>query len=180
MEKIVEEELQANEINNKLVINLGTFFYFIRIKLNIMDFFYNLGTSELARISWANHKVNLCIRTAVAKHKHLNSNILILNAYVARIKWTIELNKVFANAKCCLRSENSTKWGVNIPYAKKEMTLKIYKKGLFDSLNTADKLPVSIDFINSYLKILKPAYLVNIYLRRNSSSIAEVIPAVLN
>ena len=32
--------------------------------------------------------------------------------------------------------------------------------------------------INSYLKILKPAYLVNICLQRNTSSIAEVIPAI--
>ena len=37
---------------------------------------------------------------------------------------------------------------------------------------------VSIYVINSYLKILKPAYLVNICLQRNTSSIAEVIPAI--
>jgi len=106
LEKIVEEEeLQADEINNKLVINLGTLTLdtFIGIRLNIMYFFYNLGSSELARISCANHKVNLCIRTALAKHKPINSNIRSLNAYVARIKRTIELNKVFANAKCRLR-----------------------------------------------------------------------------
>ena len=64
-----------------------------------MYFFYNLGSSELARISCANHKVNLCIRTALAKHKPLNSNIRSLNAYVARIKRSTELNKVFADAE---------------------------------------------------------------------------------
>jgi hypothetical protein len=60
-----------------------------------------------------------------------------------------------------------------------ESLKKAYTKGLFDSLEPANKLPVSIDVINSYLKILKPAYLVNIYLQRNSSCIAEVIPPVL-
>jgi hypothetical protein len=60
-----------------------------------------------------------------------------------------------------------------------ESLKKAYTKGLFDSLEPANKLPVSIDVINSYLKILKPAYLVNIYLQRNSSCIAEVIPLVL-
>ena len=44
------------------------------------------------------------------------SNIRSLNAYVARVKRTIELNNVFANAKC-RRLENSTRWGINIPYA---------------------------------------------------------------
>jgi len=141
-----------------------------------MYFFYNLGSSELARISCANHKVNLCIRTALAKHKPINSNIRSLNAYVARIKRTIELNKVFANAKCRLRLENSTRWGST--FLMLERLKKAYTKGLFDSLEPANKLPVSIEVINSYLKILKPAYLVNIYLQRNSSCIAEVIPAV--
>jgi hypothetical protein len=39
-----------------------------------------------------------------------------------------------------------------------ERLKKAYKNGLFDSLEPANKLPVSIDVINSYLKILKPAY----------------------
>ena len=49
LEKIVEEEeLQADEINNKLVINLGTLTLdtFIGIRLNIMYFFYNLGQNN--------------------------------------------------------------------------------------------------------------------------------------
>jgi hypothetical protein len=35
-------------------------------------------------------------------------------------------------------------------------------------------------FYNTYLKILKPIYLLNIHLQRDNSSIGEVIPAILN
>jgi hypothetical protein len=60
-----------------------------------------------------------------------------------------------------------------------ERLKKANKKGVFDNIEVSNKLPVSIDFINSYLKILKSAYLVNVYFQRDSSTIAEVIPAVL-
>ena len=67
-----------------------------------------------------------------------------------------KLNKVFANAKCRLRLEKSTRMGST--FLMLERLKKAYTKDLIDSLVTADKLPVSIDFINSYLKILKPSY----------------------
>ena len=35
-------------------------------------------------------------------------------------------------------------------------------------------------FYNTYLKILKPIYLLNIHLQRDNSSIGEIIPAILN
>ena len=121
--------------------------------------------------------MNLCIRAAIAKHKPLSVNIRVLNAYVNKIKRSIELNKVFANAKYRLRLENITRWGST--FLMLERLKKAHKKGLFETLDSSSKLPVSIDVINSYLKILKPAYLVNIYFQRNTSSIAEVIPAIL-
>lgn len=154
---IEEEEHEIDEINNTLNINLGS--------------------SELPRISCANHKLNLCIRTAIAKHKPLNVNIRILNSYVNRIKRTIRLNEIFVNAKCRLRLENSTRWGST--FLMLERLKKAHKKGVFDNIDMSNKLPVSIEFINSYLKILKSAYLVNVYFQRDSSTIAEVIPAVL-
>ena len=41
------------------------------------------------------------------------------------------------------------------------------------------KSPVAISMIDDYLKILKPAYLFNLNLQRNSSTIAEVVPSIL-
>ena len=66
--------------------------------------------------------------------------------------------------------------GINVSYVRK--VKNAHKKSLFETLDISSKLPVSIDVINSYLKILKPGYLVNIYLQRNTSSIAEIIPAI--
>ena len=40
--------------------------------------------------------------------------------------------------------------------------------------------PVPIAIINTYLRILKPLYLLNINLQRDNSSIGEIIPVVLN
>ena len=40
--------------------------------------------------------------------------------------------------------------------------------------------PVPIAIINTYLRILKPLYLLNINLQRDDSSLGEIIPAVLN
>ena len=60
-----------------------------------------------------------------------------------------------------------------------EAIKKAYSLDLFDSLNIDLKCPVAISVIKDYLKVLKPAYILNINLQRNSSSIAEVVPAVL-
>jgi hypothetical protein len=154
---IEEEEHEIDKINNTLNINLGS--------------------SELPRISCANHKLNLCLRTAIAKHKPLNINIRILNSYVNRIKRSIRLNDIFVNAKCRLRLENTTRWGST--FLMLERLKKAHQKGIFNNIDVTNKLPVSIEFINSYLKILKSAYLVNVYFQRDSSTIGEVIPAIL-
>ena len=69
-----------------------------------------------------------------------------MNAYVNRIKQSIELNKVFANAKCRLRLENITRWGST--FLMLERLKKAHKKGLFETLDSSSKLPVSIDVFN--------------------------------
>ena len=154
---IEEEEQEIDTINNTLNINLGS--------------------SDLPKISCANRKLNLCIRISIAKHKPLHIKIRILNSYVHRIKRTIRRNEIFVNAKCRLRLENSTRWGST--FLMLERLKKAHKKGVFDNIDVSNKLPVSIEFINTYLKILKSAYLVNVYFQRDSSTIAEIIPAVL-
>ena len=98
--------------------------------------------------------MNLCIRAAIAKHKPLSINIRVLNAYVNKIKRSIELSKVFANAKCRLGLENSTRWVSTF------LMLERLKRRNSRYIKQASA--VSIYVINSYLKILKPAYLVNI------------------
>ena len=60
-----------------------------------------------------------------------------------------------------------------------ERLKKAHKKGLFDQFDQIDKLSVPIIVINSYLKILKPAYLFNIYLQKIRLVSLGVIPSIL-
>jgi hypothetical protein len=59
-----------------------------------------------------------------------------------------------------------------------ETIKKAHSLELLESLDNSLKCPVSISIIKDYLKVLKPAYILNINLQRNTSSIAEVIPAI--
>jgi hypothetical protein len=137
-----------------------------------------IGTADLPRISCANHKTNLAVKTAIKQHKIIPKHFRLLNIFISKIKKSIELNKVFANQKCRLRLENSTRWGSGFLMLEK---IKIaYKKKLFDQENKDLNCPVPIALVNTYLLILKPCYLFNINLQRNNSSIAEIIPAILN
>jgi hypothetical protein len=61
-----------------------------------------------------------------------------------------------------------------------ERIKKAYSKGLFNLDKQNLNLPVPISIINTYLKILKPIYLLNIHLQRDNSSIRKIIPAILN
>jgi len=132
----------------------------------------------LPRISCANHKINLVVKSAIRKHKTIAKHLRILNNFITKIRNTIELNKVFANQKCRLRLENSTRWGSG--FLMLERIKKAYSKGLFNLDKQDLNLPVPISIINTYLKILKPIYLLNIHLQRDNSSIGEIIPAILN
>ena len=132
----------------------------------------------MPRISCANHKINLVVKSAIKNHKTVEKHLKILNNFIKRIRNTIELNKVFADHKCRLRLENSTRWGSG--FLMLERIKKAFVKGLFNTENYDLYLPVPISIINTYLKILKPIYLLNVNLQRDNSSIGEIIPAVLN
>ena len=99
-----------------------------------------------------------------------------MNNFISKIKKSISLNKIFSDAKCRLRLENVTRWGS--AFLMLEAIKKAYSLDLFDSLNIDLKCPVAISVIKDYLNVLKPTYILNINLQRNSTSIAEVVPAV--
>ena len=72
---------------------------------------YFEGTSGLPRICYANHKLNLAVKTAIREHKTIERHFRLLNNFISKIKRTIQSNRIFANAKCRLRLENITRWG---------------------------------------------------------------------
>jgi hypothetical protein len=64
--------------------------------------------------------------------------------------------------------------GIRVSYVGKKL------KNLFDQENKDLNCPVPIASVNTYLLVLKPCYFFNISLQRDNSSIAEIIPAILN
>ena len=100
-----------------------------------------------------------------------------LNIWVTKIKKSVELTKVFANAKCRQRLENETRWGST--FLMLEQIVKAEKKGLLEIIKDEHPCPVPLPTIKNHLSILKHAYFFNIGLQRHSATIAEIIPSVL-
>ena len=127
----------------------------------------------MQRISCANHKTNLAVKSAMNSHGTITKQVKKLNSFISSIRKSVEQTKHFAFDKCRLRLENITRWGST--FLMFEKLQKAHKKGLLENL----KLPVSMNVINNYLIILKHPYLLNISLQRNTCTISEVIPSLL-
>jgi hypothetical protein len=96
---------------------------------------------------------------------------------ITKIRKSVELTKIFANAKCRQRLDNETRWGST--FLMLEQVVKAENRGLMDEVKIDCPCPVSLTLIKNYVAILIPAYLFNIGLQRQSATIAEVIPSVL-
>lgn len=107
------------------------------------------------------------------KHKKICETLAKLNNCINHIKRNIKLNKIFKKLKCRLRLENKTRWGSAF------LVLEAIKKASERGALKTIKLPVSINTIENYLKILRPAYLVNIGFQSSVSSIADVVHNIL-
>lgn len=97
-----------------------------------------------------------------------------LNKFINHVKRTVSLNNIFVNLKCRLRLENATRWGS--AFLVLETIRKAHEKNAFEA---SEQLPVPIKVIDVYLRILKPAYLVNVSLQSSNSNIGEVIPNII-
>lgn len=137
------------------------------------DLKIRLGTSELPRFSCACHKLNICLRNAIARHS-LAQKLRILNSSNAHIRRSIQLNSTFRKNKSRLRLENLTRW--SSAYLMLESVKRAYDRNLFDSNDVDLACPVDLQTIETYLQILKPSYLLSVSLQSNFSSIADVIP----
>ena len=78
------------------------------------------------------------------------------------------LYHAFVLNKCKLRLENTTRW--LSAYLMLESAKRAYNKGMFDENN---KCNIELHVVESYLQILKPAYLLSLSFQRAGSSIAE-------
>lgn len=143
-------------------------------KQPIKDLEIELGSSRLPRISCACHKINLAVRTAMIKQNQICEILFALNKFINHVKRSFSLNKIFVRLKCRLRLENATRWGS--AFLVFESIKKAHNKKAFEE---SEKLPVPIEIIDVYLKILKPAYIFNVALQSTESNIGDVLPGIL-
>jgi len=131
----------------------------------------NLGTTDLPRFQCGDHKLNLAVRFAIKQHE-LKDILKTLNSSNKDIRKKIMLNHAFVLNKCKLRLENTTRW--LSAYLMLESVKRAYDKGIFDENN---KCNIELHVVETYLQILKPAYLLSLSFQRAGSSIAETIPS---
>ena len=136
-----------------------------------------LGSSDLPRISCANHKINLAVRRSIKKTPLMLKDIRKLNIWISKIRKSVELTKVFANGKCRQRLDNETRWGST--FLMLEQIIKAEERGLLEEVKCTCPCKVPLATIKNYVSILLPAYLINIGLQRQSATIAEVVPCIL-
>lgn len=107
------------------------------------------------------------MRSAIKKHQKMQFQIRRINVWITAIRKSVELTKIFANAKCRQR------------FLMLELIVKADNRNLLDEIKDQYPCPVSLAVIKNYLSILKHAYFFNIGLQRQSATIAEIIPSVL-
>ncbi len=142
------------------------------------QFEIQIGTDKLPRFSCANHKLNLAIRGAIGCNQTITSDLKKLNQYVNKVRRSHNMNRIFQNYRCRLRFENQTRWGS--AFLCLETIKKAYDRGIFNDPNLELTLPIDITNVESYIKLLKPAYLMNIGFQSHTGSIADVVPNILN
>ena len=135
-----------------------------------------LGSDEIPRYQCANHKLDLVARKAIKFHRRLTEITRKLNKSNAHCRKTIKLSKVFRKKKCRLRLENKTRW--SSVYLLLLSTKKAYDKGAFDHNDPEKRCPVSLQTIETFLRILKPLYMLNVSFQSDHSTIADVIPGI--
>ena len=133
--------------------------------------FKSLGSTDIPRIQCSNHKLNLAVRHAMAKHGVICTLLKSLNQFIDTVKTNPRLNDICREKKCVLRLENATRWSSGFLRLKKVSLA--YKRGAISELKdfVCPMDEASVDF---YLQILKPVYLFDVGLQFIHTSIADV------
>ena len=165
--------LETLNTNDENVSNPNSF---LPIDLNSNEDWTNLsidlGSSKIPRVRCFNHVLNTIVRNAIDESPKLKRYIWQLNRLVQSSKNKHDLVNIFDNLKARLRYDNTTRWGST--FLLFESVAKAYEKGIFSKNNV--ELPVSIQIIKNYLRILKPVYIMNLAMQKIDASICDVLP----
>ena len=122
----------------------------------LSNFMLNFGTDDFPRFSCACHKNNIAVRWAIKNHPVLSRTLAKLSAYSVSVKNSINFYKLNISEKARLRIESPTRWSSS--FLMLLAFQRAYKKKAF----SADKpCPVSLEVIEKYIQILKPAFIFN-------------------
>jgi hypothetical protein len=138
----------------------------------------NLGSDDLPRFSCVNHKLNLVVRSAIARHPSVKEKFKEINKFAVKIRDHRELNDICKDLNCRLRIENETRWGS--AFLVLEVIKKANDRGAFLNLDAQEISTSFFSLIEMYLLILKPAYALNICFQSNKTSIGDVIPKIFS
>ncbi len=138
------------------------------------QFVIEIGSSKIPIISCSNNKLNLAVRSALAQHVMICSDLRKLNSFISTIRNSYNLDRLFQNSKCRLRLENNTRWGS--AYLSLETVIRAILKNAIQKEN----LPVPLSRIETYYLVLQPTYNLNISFQSNNCTIADVVPFVLS
>ncbi len=138
------------------------------------QFVIEIGSSTIPRISCANHKLNLAVRSAMAQHVMICSDLRKLNSFIGTIRGSYNLDRLFQNSKCRLRLENNTRWGSAF------LSLETLIRAILKNAIQKEDLPVPLSRIETYYLVLQPSYNLNISFQSNNCTIADVVPSVLS
>lgn len=138
---------------------------------NRSQFVIQMGGDDVPRFSCACHKLNIAIKSAIESQATILRDLRLLNSTNVGIRKSIQLNEAFRTNKCRLRLENTTRW--SSAYLMLESVKRAYDKGVFSD---GQGCPIPLRTVETYLQVLKPAYLLSVSLQKSKSSIADVIP----
>jgi hypothetical protein len=119
------------------------------------------------------------VRAAMLKHGKICNDLKNLNAYIVKVKKSIQINKIFTRIHCRLRLDKKVRWGSGFTVL--ILVRKAFERNAIASVYREHQLkcPLSLKIVNDYIEVLKPAYKFNIRMQSNTATISDVIPYLL-
>ena len=73
-----------------------------------------IGSNQIPRIYCANHKLNLVVTHSIMQQKVLDCHISKLNAFITKIRKSVELSRDFQELKCRLNYSQFSQYKFSI------------------------------------------------------------------
>lgn len=167
----VNVNIEPLEISQDKSLSCDDYDFTLGQLINILNI--ELGSSKIPRYSCGNHKLNIAVRNAIKGFKILLEHLRSLNQANSHVKRVIQLTRVFASKKCRLRLENLTRW--SSAFLLLESVKRAYDRKAFDEV---DICPITLETVELYLQILKPAYDLSISFQNDKSTISDTLPSI--